>query len=264
MSTPLIDLARAGKPLTSELVIDAHVHIGPYAAYYIPYNTPDEMVHEMERLGLRMCWAFPFMLGTDYKMANDDVINAVKAHPDKFWGFCAINPHFRNDMVPEMERCLEAGCVGVKFHPDMHHYDPNTTDLDPVLSYLDRYGLICHSHHFGTPETVERLVMRYPHVTFIASHFSTGYADVVKRCDNLFVCACTAWGMRSLELFVGEVGAERVLLGSDFPCLDVATAFGPLLYADLTDEEKRKILGLNAMKIMDRVNSNYRKWKEQR
>ena len=41
-------------------------------------------------------------------------------------------------------------------------------------------------------------------------------------------------------------------------------AYGPLLFAELTDEEKRRILGLNAMEIMERVNPNYRKWKEKK
>lgn len=264
MRPPLLDIVRQGRPLHKELVIDAHVHIGPCATYYIPYNTPAEMVEEMERIGIRLAWVFPFMLASDYRMANDDVLRAIRSYPDRFWGLCSINPHFRDEMLGELERCLEGGCIGVKFHPDMHRFDPDTTDLDPVLSYLNRYGLLCHSHYFGSVDTMQRLVRTYPRITFVASHFSVQYAPVVKECDNLFICACTAWGMKSLELFVRSVGSQRVLLGSDFPCLDIATALGPVLFAELTDEEKRQILGINAMMIMDRVNTNYRRWKQER
>jgi len=263
MSDALIDRARHGQSLADELVIDAHAHIGPYPSFYIPYNTAADMVHEMDRIGIRLCWAFPFMFGADWRMANDDVLAALKAYPDRFWGFLTLSPHFPDDSVPELERCLAGGCVGVKLHPDMHQYDPNTVDLDNMLSYLNRYGLICHSHNFGSEATMERLLTGYPQVTFVASHFAVHYGELVKRYDNLYVCAATAWGMRSLEQFVADVGAERVLMGTDFPCLDVATGIGPVLYADLADEQKRLILGLNAQKIMERINSNAQHWRSE-
>jgi hypothetical protein len=261
MSTALVELAQNGQPLAAEVVIDSHAHVGPFASYYIPYNAPAEMVHEMDRVGIRCCWAFPFMLACEWRRGNDDVIGAVREFPGRFWGIAAMSPHYPDELLPELERCLEAGCVGVKFHPDLHHYDPNAVDMDSVLSYLDRYGLLCHSHNFGTPETMLRLVKRYPRVTFVSSHFSPGYDRVVNECTNLFVCACTCWGMRSLEEFVERVGAERVLFASDFPCLDLATALGPVLFAQLSDEQKRMILGLNAEKIMKRVNANVLAWR---
>jgi len=260
MSSSLIDMAREGRPLSSEVVIDSHAHLGPFASYYIPDNTADGMVRSMDRLGVQSCWAFPFMLGCEWKRGNDDVLAALREFPGRFWGLACMSPNYPEELVPELERCLEAGCVGIKLHSNLSSFDPNTVDMSQLLSYLNEYGLVCVSHNFGSGETIERYVKEYPRVTFVAGHFATNYADISNDCDNLFVCACTAWGLRSLEAFVGQVGAERVLMGSDFPCLDLATGLGPVLYADLTDDQKRLILGLNAKRIMERVNENVRLW----
>ena len=260
----LAEMARKAMPLSSEIVIDAHAHVGPFASYYIAGNTPTGMVEGMDRIGVQSCWLFPFMLGCEWKRGNDDVLAAMKAFPERFWGLACMSLNYQDELIPELERCLEAGCAGVKLHSGWSRFDPDTVDMDNLLSYLNEYGLVCFSHNFGSPETIARYVKAYPRITFVAAHFSRHYAGVVNSCDNLFICACTPWGMGDLEAFVAEVGAERVLLATDFPCLDFATGLGPVLYANLPDQEKRLILGLNARKIMDRVNRNTRLWRESR
>lgn len=253
-----------GRSLSSEIVIDSHAHAGPFASYYIPDNTPAGMVVTMDRIGIQSCWLFPAIFGRAWKLGNDDVLVAMKEFPERFWGLACMSPNYPDELIPELERCLEAGCVGVKLHSDFGQFDPDTADMKELFSYLNEYGLICVSHFFGLPETIARYTKAYPRITFVAGHLLPEYVSVVNDCDNLFLCACTAWGMTELERYVSEVGAERLLLATDLPCLGPATGLGPVLYADLSDEEKRLILGWNARNIMDRINPNVRLWRESR
>jgi predicted TIM-barrel fold metal-dependent hydrolase len=53
-----------------------------------------------------------------------------------------------------------------------------------------------------------------------------------------------------IERFVRELGAERVLFGSDIPLPEPAAALGRIAYARISEEAKRKILGLNIKQFL--------------
>ena len=73
----LAEMARKAMPLSSEIVIDAHAHVGPFASYYIAGNTPAGMVEGMDRIGVQSCWLFPFMLGCEWKRGNEGIPGKV-------------------------------------------------------------------------------------------------------------------------------------------------------------------------------------------
>ena len=53
-----------------------------------------------------------------------------------------------------------------------------------------------------------------------------------------------------IEQFVREVGADRILFGSDMPFVNANAQIGKILYAKIPDEDKRKILGLNMAELI--------------
>lgn len=52
-----------------------------------------------------------------------------------------------------------------------------------------------------------------------------------------------------LEVIVASVGAERVLFGTDIPFLDGRPKIGQIASARISDEDKRKVFGLNAKRL---------------
>ena len=54
----------------------------------------------------------------------------------------------------------------------------------------------------------------------------------------------------SLERVVAEVGADRVLYGSDMPVFDARHQVGRIVTADISEHDKRNILGLNATRLL--------------
>jgi hypothetical protein len=47
-----------------------------------------------------------------------------------------------------------------------------------------------------------------------------------------------------------KVGADKILFGSDMPFVNANAQIGKILYARISDEDKRKILGLNMANIL--------------
>ena len=63
---------------------------------------------------------------------------------------------------------------------------------------------------------------------------------------------CTSFGAQgTIEFLVEGVGGDRVLFGSDMPLIDGKFGVGRIVTADISDEDKKKILGLNAMKLLN-------------
>ena len=54
-----------------------------------------------------------------------------------------------------------------------------------------------------------------------------------------------------IERFVKEVGAERVLFGSDMPVLEPAAQLGRVAYAEISEDNKEKILGRNVQQLLE-------------
>ena len=74
--------------------------------------------------------------------------------------------------------------------------------------------------------------------------------EVAKRARNVYLDVCGSqlfYGM--LERMVREVGASRVLFGTDLPFIDPRYQLGRVLFARVPDSRKRKILGTNAARL---------------
>ena len=53
-----------------------------------------------------------------------------------------------------------------------------------------------------------------------------------------------------IEQLVAEAGAERILFGSDAPIMDPRSQLGKIITADIDEDAKRMILGMNAQRIL--------------
>ncbi|MCS7180407.1 MAG: hypothetical protein NZ891_03545, partial [bacterium] len=79
-------------------VIDVHCHMGFFYGSHLPYIEPEKMIERMESVGVKLC-----VFAHHYSLFNPDignkvVIEIVKKYPDKFRGYCSINPHYQNNI----------------------------------------------------------------------------------------------------------------------------------------------------------------------
>src|SRR3954471_8772942 len=67
----------------------------------------------------------------DLRQQNDEVLEAIAAHPDRLFGFVYLNPRHLDASLAELERCVANGpMVGVKLWIAMRC---NAPELDPII-----------------------------------------------------------------------------------------------------------------------------------
>jgi len=251
------DAVRSGLPLNDEIVIDVHCHHGAWSNNYIPNSQDIELaIRHMDRYGLSMSWASASLPGyVDTHWQNSCVLEYVKRYPDRFLGYATLSFNHPENLLSDLKWCYESGLkLGVKMH---EYYQPpyvrNDPRLMPVYEFLDERKLVFLHHNFGDPAVLEQLLRQFSNVTFIAAHFGEGYAHILQKYDNLYICTCAGMEHKVTQRFVEKHGADRLVLGSDFSLLDAGYGIGPVAFAKISEEDKRKILGLNAKHILEKM-----------
>lgn len=250
-------------PVKGELIIDAHTHMGPYFNFHIPDNSDSGMISVMDRLGISVACTSPHAgITADFKLGNDITIQAMHNYPGRFWGYITINPNYPELIAEELERCYSAGMRGIKLHPSLHSYPADGKNLRPVWEYAEQRAMPVLVHTwYGTrecsPRMFDRLADEYPSVNILLGHSGgtlEGFdeaIEVAKRHENVFLeTCCSSVFYGQVERFVREVGAEKIIYGSDMPFVNANAQIGKILYAKISDEERRLILGLNMARIM--------------
>jgi hypothetical protein len=258
----LKDKVSQGIPLSDELVIDAHSHMGFYGCFNTPKCMAADMVAQMDRIGIRACIsAHHAAIAPDQRYGNDQVLQAMADFPGRIYGYATVSPNYPAvEIIAELERCIAGGMVGVKLHPDLHGCNVDDDKYRPAWEFANEHSLPLLSHTStggrNPVKTFEALAERYSNVRILLGHagFGSEGADhtirAVKNCPNVYAeitGSVVVYG--TLERMVREAGADRVLFGTDIPFIDPRPQVGRVAFAKLTDEEKRKVFGLNAAKV---------------
>lgn len=248
--------ARMGLPFTDELLIDSHCHLGHAFRNYVPYNSFDEIIANMDRIGIDAACVCTFEAGcfANYALHNDLVAEYVNKSKGRLMGYATLNCNYRFEVMKELMRCESMGLnIGVKMHSYRQEYKIDDDFLLPVYEHLnEKNGIVLH-HFFGEPERLEILLKAFPGVTFIEGHLLMQYAYLAEKYDNFYIDTCATLACGELKALTGKIGSEKILYGSDFVALDSTFGFGPVVFADITDEEKRNILGRNMRRLLKKI-----------
>ena len=126
--------------------IDIHLHPQPadpgldkYLKLMDKYNVTHGLVHGLMDTG------WDDMGYKDYE-ANNDVVRAVKAHKDRFFGTVCVN---FNDGVQKVKDQInkfgDLGLVGIKLFPNVG-FDPNDDQWEPIWQEAEKRKMIVFSH----------------------------------------------------------------------------------------------------------------------
>lgn len=264
MTMSLMEHALTGAALEDVYVCDAHAHMGPYFNFLVREDgSPAAMVGIMDRLGIDASIVSPHIaITSDYREGNRQAYEAADQFPGRILPFVVVNPNYPlAEIEAEIERWHERGrIVGFKFHASLHGATCLHRGYEPAYEYADEYRIPILSHSWsgegGEEKVLGLLSERYPAIEFINGHSASGWQRIDSSCDlaesfdHLWLDltgSLLVYG--GLERMVERVGAKRVLWGTDNPFIDPRPGLGRVLCADLSDEEKRSILGLNASKL---------------
>ena len=177
--------------------------------------------------------------------ANDYIIEAARTYPERIIGFCSVNPAWGDAAAREAERCAKSGLLGIgELHADSQRFDLADADtMRPLLEVANEYGLVITAHtsepvghlYQGKGNTTPDVTMRfienacaYPNVRIICAHWGGGlpfYAlmsEVKAALENVWFDTAASPFLYSPQVFpsvAALVGADRILLASDFPLI---------------------------------------------
>ncbi len=246
---------------------DDHSHI-----YGVPGRTPTErmasLVKYADRLGIQRLCVF---MGMDFvhdpsperlRLENDQVLEALRSWSHRAFGFVYLNPKHREASLAELDRCVRDGpMVGVKLWVAEHC---NSPDLDPIIERAAELKAPVLQHTYlkiagnlpgeSTPMDLAELAARHPQATLICGHTGADWERglrAIRPCPNVYADLCGSDPTAGMvEMAVAELGAERVLYGSDAGGRSFASQLAKVLGANIPDAAKKLILAGNLKRLL--------------
>ena len=245
----------SGRPIDFHFVMDAHAHLGQNADFHIMDASAAGLISEQEPLGIDLT-AVSSLPGTmgGWVRGNDQVLEAVEQYPDRVLGYVTINAHDPDGVEAECERCWSGGCRALKLHSNQG-LDYDRPEIQPALQFANDRGCPILCHVWGRElNHMEPLIERYDRSTWILAHAGSAekekYARVSGAYDNAVLETCFSRCPKGmLEYFVDQGLEEKILWGSDAGFIASTHQFGRLLFAELPEGIKKKILCDNARRV---------------
>ena len=222
----------------------------------------------MDKLGIDKCLNSDIVaVGPDFRRGNDRMYRAMQDYPGRILGMCCVNPHYPDEIVPELEKRFAQGFTGVKIHPHSNSYFANGDNYHILYEYLNKHNGIVISHTYKNedisnqvcyPSLFIEIAKKYKHMNIILGHSGGapwGYEESIKmarKFDNVYLEFCSTEEFSSywLEKIVDKAGDDKTFFGTDMPFHDPRGALGEVLYARIPDKSKEKILGLNVDRLI--------------
>jgi len=271
-------------------VCDAHVHffshrfytslaiqkkfqdaaaLGPVLEWTIPSQDPVELAQawaaELDRRGVERASLIASLPGDE-----ESVEAAVSAFPDRFYGYCMIDP-LQPDALERVRGMFERKLIRcLCFFPAMHRYSIADSRLIPIFeAAADRRAAVfvhCGAFSMGVrkklglppqsdlrysnPIDLHPVAQHFPQIRFIIPHFGAGYlrealmlADLVPNVylDTSSSNRWIAYDSSNLDLrtvfrrAIDLIGPKRILFGTD-------SSFFPRGWNTAIFEQQSKIL----------------------
>jgi len=255
----------------AERAIDVHGHVGVYdrGAQNLMdgffSGDAEEVVHRARSVGIEKTVVSALRALMPYSgdalSGNEESRRGAEEHDELlFWA--VLDPR-REESFQQVEGLLKhEKCAGIKIHPTEHAYEIREQGAR-IFDFAARCDavILTHSGCPGAyPEDFVPFANRHPSTRLILAHLGNSNDDNVTRqvcallratSDNVFVDTSSARSMFSglVEWAVEQVGAPRILFGSDTPLYSVAAQKARIVYADIPDDAKRAILFDNAARL---------------
>ena len=164
------------------------------------------------------------------------------------------------------------GASGVKLHGIAQGFNMSDERLWPVYEVCQERGLPVIGHSgpgrggdgFAEPRAFGRLLAEFPRLTVVLAHMGGATWDqaleIAESYPNAYFDCCeiiewtggsNAPSAEQLGQLIHDIGAQRVMMGSDFPWYDLDNTVDRVMALPvLSAEEKEGILGANAVEIL--------------
>ncbi len=230
-------------------------------------HTIPNLVDELDRVGFGQAVILPIALGLPF---GDDLtetwLDAIARAPrrERLVPFASVHPD-SSEAVDRLRGFAARGAKGVKLHPEMQRFFPDSDGAMAVYAECERLGfpILFHSGRSGIEPTFMRKyalirrweapVREFPNVQFVLGHAGARDVDdaiaLARKHDNVWL-EITGQGVTKLDEILRVVGPEKLVFGSDWPFYPLAATLAKvLLVTEKRQEARPAILRTNAERI---------------
>ena len=246
-----------GAPLEGEVVIDAHMHIGKFYNFLIPHSEASDLMASAGRIGIqRMYGSSIVAIRGDAESGNNDALAFHAKYPDRFIPYLVFKPNYPEEADRTIALAETKKMLQFKIHDDGNDLPYDDKRYFPLYEYANGAEGVILAHTYGKKHVVPimKVAEEFPHIRVLLGHSGIIeeeiYAQAVREHENIFLETCNSMAWYGLvERLVAMAGPERVLFGTDMPFMSPDQQLGRVLFARISDEDKRKVLGLNAQRL---------------
>ena len=201
--------------------------------------------------------------GGDPLAANEDAACLLQQH-DGLLQWVVVDPRKPATYEQADSMLKHEKCVGIKIHPEEHCY-PVSEHGRKSFELAAKHGKVVLSHsgeQNSLPADLVRFANDLPESKLLLAHLGCGWDNDLthqvraiqqSRHGNVYVDTSSGSSLLPglIEWAVAEVGAERLLFGTDTPIWFTAMQRARIDHAGISDAAKRLILRTNAVRLFN-------------
>lgn len=246
---------------------DLHCHLSG-----VPGLTPEERLGNLlryaDRVGIEKLCVYMGMRWAqdptpeDLVKQNDEVLRALERHAKRAFGFVYCSARHVERSLAELERCVAQGpMVGVKLWVAGRC---DTPELDALIRRAGELKAVIFQHTWfktngnypgeSTPDDLVALAGRFPETPIICGHTGGTWelgVRAIRAQANLYADLAGSDPTAGItEMAVRELGAHRVIYGSDAGGRSFASQLAKVHGAKISEEDKQRIFRDNLRELM--------------
>ena len=260
-------LTREAQAETRRGIFDAHLHIpsdnGENFQWHLVTRNMPEFVAYLDRCGVRRgvissSWSNKAHTPDDYRQGNREVAKYVDRYKGRFRGSAVITPFRIDEALREIEECHKnLGFVWLgEFCNYMTGYRYDTPEWTEVMKLATKLRLVIQIH--TNVKEMQYLADAFPDATIVFPHLGGNRDDIFARIAivakhknaHIDLSGSGIERVGILERAVKEIGADRVLYGSDFTINEPSAVIARVKNAFLTPADREKILFRNVERLL--------------
>jgi predicted TIM-barrel fold metal-dependent hydrolase len=247
------------------MIVDVHVHA-------LPHRGQDVLPEVRRQCRVNGCSTALVSIGgalqhypdsEQVRRSNDECLDFARRSAGLGRFLVYLNPQ-NPDWRDELQRGIDAGAVGVKLLSSFKDEAGSLDNAVELIREVGRRGLSLLTHTWQKTQGNERgeitlvefaaLAEACPGARMVAAHSGGNWRHSIgvlrDRLTNAHLECSGYYPERGLvEALVGDVGAERVLFGSDLAGRTQASQIAKVALADISAEQKEMVLWKNAARV---------------
>jgi predicted TIM-barrel fold metal-dependent hydrolase len=200
-----------------------------------------------------------------FRECNRWTMDSMQRFRGRVLGYCYVNPGFKQEALDEIKRCIgDRGFIGIKLYNEYTCTDPI---VYPVVELAIELGVPIlhhagHLHYFLEAQPhisdgghLAELGRRYPEAKLICAHICGGgdwewTIRALRHAPSVYLdTSGSVTDSGVVEMAARVLGVDRLLFGCD---MSMTASVGRMRGANLSTQDKEKILGANMAKLLRR------------